>query len=183
MDSGIDCTFLISSAGQTSQANGGEIDLPRKKLVLVMIPLPLPSPGPRPSLASLVGKETLRVRPRPAVARTDRISTTPILLNQHFCAIDDRLCKEACCGTELDYTEQTSWLLFRKDLDGLVHNRASMACWKSSAPDTIAIATEPGLLRRTSTSPLGTCLLPGSELDAGHNRPLAALDSSASSLR
>ncbi len=33
--------------------------------------------------------------------------------------IDDVLWKEAGCTTELDYTEQTSWLLFLKYLDGL----------------------------------------------------------------
>jgi hypothetical protein len=119
---------LISSAGQTSQAKGGEIDLPREKLFLVMIPSQLQCPGPRPSPASLVGSAALLERPRPAVAQKDRESPTPIILNQSFCAIDDRLCKEAGCGTGLDYTDQTSWLLFRKDLDGLVHDRASMVC-------------------------------------------------------
>lgn len=40
-----------------------------------------------------------------------------------FRAIDDCLRKEAGCGTELDYTEQTSWLLFLKYLDGLEDDR------------------------------------------------------------
>ncbi len=35
--------------------------------------------------------------------------------------------KEAGCTTELDYTEQTSWLLFLKYLDGLEHDRATEA--------------------------------------------------------
>jgi type I restriction enzyme M protein len=34
---------------------------------------------------------------------------------------------EAGCGTELDYTEQTSWLLFLKYLDGLEDDRAAVA--------------------------------------------------------
>lgn len=34
-------------------------------------------------------------------------------------AIDDVLWKEAGCTTELDYTEQTSWILFLKYLDNL----------------------------------------------------------------
>ena len=38
---------------------------------------------------------------------------------QAFKSIDDVLWKEAGCTTELDYTEQTSWLLFLKYLDGL----------------------------------------------------------------
>lgn len=47
--------------------------------------------------------------------------------DQAFRAIDDCLRKEAGCGTELDYTEQTSWLLFLKYLDGLEDDRAAMA--------------------------------------------------------
>ncbi len=38
---------------------------------------------------------------------------------QAFKNIDDILWKEAGCTTELDYTEQTTWLLFLKYLDGL----------------------------------------------------------------
>ena len=46
---------------------------------------------------------------------------------QAFRVIDDCLRKESGCGTELDYTEQTSWLLFLKYLDGLEEDRAAMA--------------------------------------------------------
>ena len=35
--------------------------------------------------------------------------------------------KEAGCTTELDYTEQTSWLLFLKYLDGLEQDKADEA--------------------------------------------------------
>ncbi|HXB73927.1 MAG TPA: type I restriction-modification system subunit M N-terminal domain-containing protein [Candidatus Acidoferrales bacterium] len=41
--------------------------------------------------------------------------------------IDDVLWKEAGCTTELDYTEQTSWLLFLKYLDGLELDKADEA--------------------------------------------------------
>jgi type I restriction enzyme M protein len=41
------------------------------------------------------------------------------VFEQAFKNIDDVLWKEAGCTTELDYTEQTSWLLFLKYLDGL----------------------------------------------------------------
>jgi len=41
------------------------------------------------------------------------------VFEQAFKNIDDSLRKEAGCTTELDYTEQTSWLLFLKYLDGL----------------------------------------------------------------
>jgi type I restriction enzyme M protein len=51
----------------------------------------------------------------------------PSSFEQAFRAIDDCLRKEAGCGTELDYTEQTSWLLFLKYLDGLEDDRAAVA--------------------------------------------------------
>ena len=38
---------------------------------------------------------------------------------QTFNAIDNILRNEAGCSTELDYIEQTSWLLFLKYLDDL----------------------------------------------------------------
>jgi type I restriction enzyme M protein len=46
---------------------------------------------------------------------------------QAFKNIDDILWKEAGCTTELDYTEQTSWLLFLKYLDGLEQDKADEA--------------------------------------------------------
>jgi type I restriction enzyme M protein len=46
---------------------------------------------------------------------------------QAFKNIDDVLWKEAGCTTELDYTEQTSWLLFLKYLDGLEEDKAMEA--------------------------------------------------------
>lgn len=39
------------------------------------------------------------------------------MFEQAFKNIDDILWKEDGCTTELDYTEQTSWLLFLKYLD------------------------------------------------------------------
>ena len=49
------------------------------------------------------------------------------MFEQAFRNIDDVLRKEAGCTTELDYTEQTSWLLFLKYLDGLEHDRQTQA--------------------------------------------------------
>jgi len=46
---------------------------------------------------------------------------------QVFKNIDDVLWKEAGCTTELDYTEQSSWMLFLKYLDDLEHERALKA--------------------------------------------------------
>ncbi len=54
------------------------------------------------------------------------------MFEQAFKNIDDVLWKEAGCTTELDYTEQTSWLLFLKYLDGLEQDRADEA-----APDEL----------------------------------------------
>lgn len=49
------------------------------------------------------------------------------MFEQAFKNIDDVLRKEAGCTTELDYTEQTSWLLFLKYLDGLEQDKADEA--------------------------------------------------------
>ena len=46
------------------------------------------------------------------------------MLEQTFKNIDDVLCKEAGCSSELDYTEQTSWMLFLEYLDDLEGERA-----------------------------------------------------------
>lgn len=46
------------------------------------------------------------------------------MFEQAFKNIDDILHKEAGCTTELDYTEQSSWLLFLKYLDGLEQDKA-----------------------------------------------------------
>jgi type I restriction enzyme R subunit len=49
------------------------------------------------------------------------------VFEQVFKNIDDVLWKEAGCTTELNYTEQTSWLLFLKYLDGLEQDLADEA--------------------------------------------------------
>ncbi len=49
------------------------------------------------------------------------------MFEQAFKNIDDVLWKEDGCGTELDYTEQTSWMLFLKYLDDLECERAQEA--------------------------------------------------------
>ena len=49
------------------------------------------------------------------------------MFEQAFSNIDDALRKEAGCATELDYAEQTSWLLFLKYLDGFEQDRATEA--------------------------------------------------------
>ena len=49
------------------------------------------------------------------------------MFEQTFKNIDDILHKDAGCGSELDYVEQTSWILFLKYLDDLEKDRAT-AC-------------------------------------------------------
>ena len=49
------------------------------------------------------------------------------MFEQTFKNIDDVLWKEAGCSSELDYTEQTSWMLFLKYLDDLEKERAMEA--------------------------------------------------------
>ncbi|MDP1856582.1 MAG: N-6 DNA methylase [Candidatus Nitrotoga sp.] len=49
------------------------------------------------------------------------------MFEQAFKNIDDVLRKEAGCASELDYTEQTSWLLFLKFLDSLEQDKAMEA--------------------------------------------------------
>jgi type I restriction enzyme M protein len=49
------------------------------------------------------------------------------MFEQTFKNIDDVLWKEAGCSSELDYTEQSSWMLFLKYLDDLERERAMEA--------------------------------------------------------
>ena len=49
------------------------------------------------------------------------------MFEQTFKNIDDVLWKDAGCTSELDYTEQSSWLLFLKYLDTLEANKATEA--------------------------------------------------------
>jgi type I restriction enzyme M protein len=50
-----------------------------------------------------------------------------VMFEQTFKNIDDILRKDAGCTSELDYTEQSSWLLFLKYLDALEHDKAIQA--------------------------------------------------------
>ena len=49
------------------------------------------------------------------------------MFEQTFKAIDDTLWKDAGCSNELDYVEQTSWILFLKYLDDLEKDRKDAA--------------------------------------------------------
>lgn len=49
------------------------------------------------------------------------------MFEQVFKNVDGVLWKEAGCTTELDYIEQTSWILFLKYLDAFEGNRRAFA--------------------------------------------------------
>lgn len=49
------------------------------------------------------------------------------MFEQVFKNIDDRLWKDAGCGSELDYVEQTSWVLFLKYLDDFERDKETAA--------------------------------------------------------
>lgn len=55
------------------------------------------------------------------------------MFDQAFKNIDDALHKESGCSSELDYTEQTSWLLFLKYLDALEQDKESEALLEGKA--------------------------------------------------
>ncbi len=59
------------------------------------------------------------------------------MFEQTFKNIDDVLWKEAGCSSELDYTEQSSWMLFLKYLDDLEQERALRAELEGKSYDFI----------------------------------------------
>ena len=55
------------------------------------------------------------------------------MFEQTFKNIDDVLWKDAGCGSELDYVEQSSWVLFLKYLEDLEKERESV--WQALQAD------------------------------------------------
>jgi type I restriction enzyme M protein len=80
------------------------------------------APAPRVSRHAAEGS----LLPKSPTPKPSHGKRSPVF-EQAFRNIDDALRKEAGCTTELDYTEQTSWLLFLKYLDGLEAQRATEA--------------------------------------------------------
>jgi type I restriction enzyme M protein len=62
------------------------------------------------------------------------------MFEQTFKNIDDILHKDAGCGSELDYVEQTSWILFLKYLDDLEKDKATAAELTGKSYTTIITA-------------------------------------------
>src|SRR3990167_4098819 len=50
-----------------------------------------------------------------------------LMFEQIFKNVDDVLWKDAGCGSELDYVEQTSWILFLKYIDDLEKEKQTSA--------------------------------------------------------
>jgi len=89
------------------------------------------------------------------------------VFEQAFKNIDDVLRKEAGCTTELDYTEQTSWLLFLKYLDGLEQDLA----------DEAALDGKKVQLHPRQAVPLGILASPkGKDGKLDHNKALTGDD-------
>ena len=73
-------------------------------------------------------KTSSKAKPKTTHSTTSKHSTKKdngngSAFEQTFKNIDDVLWKEAGCSSELDYTEQTSWILFLKYLDDLESER------------------------------------------------------------
>ncbi len=81
------------------------------------------------------------------------------MFEQAFKNIDDVLRKEAGCTTELDYTEQTSWLLFLKYLDALEQDKADEARLEGGA--TASFSTSPTAGKVGRRRPFGRAQGPG----------------------
>ena len=90
-----------------------------------------PSPITHPLPAAPVSRRNVvRVGDAPAKSPAPPSADArdrPPMFEQTFKNLDDVLRKEAGCSSELDYTEQTSWLLFLKYLDDLEHEKADKA--------------------------------------------------------
>jgi hypothetical protein len=78
------------------------------------------------------------------------------MFEQAFRNIDDILRKEAGCTTELDHTEQTSWLLFLKYLDGLEQDRATEAKLEGKKYTTKSDCTHVDQFRPAASHPRAT---------------------------
>jgi type I restriction enzyme M protein len=70
-------------------------------------------------MRSLAGREKVMLETKPSDGGSG--------FEQAFKNLDNVLWKESGCTTELDYTEQSSWMLFLKYLDDLEHERALKA--------------------------------------------------------
>ena len=75
------------------------------------------------------------------------------MFEQAFKNIDDVLWKDAGCTSELDYTEQTSWLLFLKYLDALDRKKYThiVERLQSATTEDSSVVGREGELKRQSS--------------------------------
>jgi type I restriction enzyme M protein len=59
------------------------------------------------------------------------------MFEQVFKDIDNILHEDAGCGSELDYVEQSSWIIFLKYLDDMGHSKSMEAILKGEAYQAI----------------------------------------------
>jgi type I restriction enzyme M protein len=104
-----------------------------KAVIIARIAGEVPAAPPSPAPARVVPPRspaptplTLRIPTDSPIKKSSQGNRLPVF-ERAFKNIDDVLRKEAGCTTELDYTEQTSWLLFLKYLEGLEEERAMEA--------------------------------------------------------
>ena len=69
------------------------------------------------------------------------------LFEQTFKNIDDVLWKDAGCSSELDYVEQTSWILFLKYLDDFEKDRKMAAELAGKMYENIIVSILRGRIR------------------------------------
>ena len=72
------------------------------------------------------------------------------MFEQAFKRIDDILRQDPGCQNELDYVEQTSWLLFLRYLDGLEQERAT-AMKDKLGGDRVSLLERPLTTTHTTT--------------------------------
>lgn len=85
-------------------------------------------PGASPAFSFfLFYCSSLSVKVLPNIPDKPYYQRNSIMFEQTFKNIDDILHKDAGCGSELDYVEQTSWILFLKYLDDLEKDKATAA--------------------------------------------------------
>ena len=95
------------------------------------------------------------------------------MFEQVFRNIDDALRKEAGCATELDYAEQTSWLLFLKYLDGLEEDLAIEAALQGKSYTSLL---EPRFCWSTWAAPKDSSTGSGQAARIDHNKALTGDD-------
>ena len=62
------------------------------------------------------------------------------MFEQVFKSLDDIMFQEPGCNSELDYAEQSSWMLFLKYLDDIRHSSSRPSTVRSRLPSPVSLA-------------------------------------------